>query len=1243
MLRFIRVIGAVAAGTAVLLLITAGAGWLLFDPNDYRGTIAEEFRRATGRELAIEGQIRLRIWPRPSLQVSDLVIANSPGASRPEFITIADVGLDLALRPLLGGRLEFTRVKLSGLDALLETDAEGIGNWETGTRAPLSDMGSPAPVIDMLILEQVLIAYRSNGANRPIELRLERAKILDAPLDGHGRISATGSLSEESWDIQGTFGPRRTGTNGAVRFPLSLSLEIAGADVETTGHIDTPFGEPHLALQISVQGLEVADLIASSGVVFDQLGPYGFFAELTGNMRELELRGIQARAAGIDVVGEASIDLRVAQTPDIRFRNLNLSWRGVHDGLPHAAKVERFGVRLQTDIGRVEVDYAGRISEIGFAGSGRIGRSAGARDSPFDVELETTFGDAIVHLDAAVQPHESGPTGSAELRITGPDIVVPADAVGLQLPLSGPYDLQANVVRGAGSSLGLTLGLKMESLDVSLAGEVPATHFRPEDWASHLLGARLTASANGPEVANWMKTFGVDMPLQGAFKATANLASSRLDAKVGVAGITTRYEVSAAASLDQGPSSDRPIILRDLHGEVNLSGKDGTWIASSLELEELGLGPYAGHIKFRDNSLQASFELALWEGKLRLDGTAELRPDALNSGLKSIESFGAEISLSGRDTNRLIEPFGWKMGLGGAFQAEVRASGNLRKAVVRDLRISAGDAHLRGNAAMEFFEPGPGIMSIPAVKILAVRGIEAAWNSHADSRVGTLTLKHASLSRDAIDAAIRLSATGEVDDRQFAVHGEGGSWIDFVDSTSPYRITLEGDAVGNAFSTKGVLGKPLGSGLNRLAFDVRGNDLADLSALTGMDLPNTRPFGVSGVASFGSLFVSLKQLSARVGKSDLSGALTLDLASAPPIMKGRLISNVIDLQDISTSEKDGILSEFAAEEAEENARLHGEVPLPVEILQSLDADFGIKINELRYAGAKLTDTSLLVKGNEGHIAVELLGANVGQTGLEGQADLDVTLEVPTAVVRFSGKDIDVGRLLKAFDVTDLITASADVEARVQGRGRSVHKILESLDGSVSIVAADGRIESKFFDVVVSDLARELLPWRPKSQHTDINCFVARFDVQDGVATTKGLLFDTTRATIAGEGKINLGSEQLEFTLRPNPKEMTLVSLAFPIDVRGTIAAPKFRPNKKALAIDAAKVAVATAINPLGILVPFVRAGIGDKNPCVAALEEASSGAFPQQAEPKGLGGKLLKGLGGAVKGIGGAVNKVLGQ
>ena len=1243
-MRILRVFAIALAIAATLLLIVAGTVWQLFDANDYRDVIAAELGQATGRELGIQGRIELKIWPRPWLRVSDLTLANFPGGSKPAFVTIREVEAEIALRPLLRGRLDIARVKIRGLDVLLETDVEGNGNWEIGTDAePASGMASTLPTIDMLILEDVRISYWNRDIERALELRLVQAQIRDASLRTQGRLSATGSFNEQPWSVQGTFGPLSAEANGVDRLPMSIALSIAGADVNVAGHIDAPLRDPRPTLRISVLGRELADLLGASGVITDSMGSYEFSADLAGQPSQIKLQGIQGTMDGVGMGGEAVINFRDPQTPNIDFRHLELIWQGVDDGLPHAAQVDRLNVRLNSNIGRVEAGYAGRISGVEFAGSGRIGRAAAAENSSFDLKFDTTFGDAHVHLDGAVQPHASGPTGNADFRISGPDILVPAKALGLRLPLLGPYDLTANIVRGAGSPLGLTLGLKMVSLEARVAGEVPAKQFQPEDWVSHLLAARLTATASGPEVAAWMKTFGMDAPLQGAFKVEARLANAVLDGKVEVQDVNTRYEVSAKASIDRGPSPELPIIFSNPRGEAKLSGKDGTWLASSLGLSGFRLGPYAGRIQFHEESLKGSFELTLWEGKFGLDGSARLNPDFLSTGLKALESFEAGIWVSGADVSRLFEPLGWKTQIDGAFRAEGRASGNPKKVVLRDLQIAAGDTRLRGSAAVEFFEPIAGIASVPVIKVLSVRDVQASWSDRPGSRSGKLNLKRASLSRDTVDAAIILSIAGELDDRRFEVDGQGGPWSSLADAASPYRIALKGRVDQDVFSTVGVLGKPFGGGLNRLTFDVRGSDLANLNAVTGMDLPNTRPFDVSGIASFGSLVVSLKQLVARVGKSDLNGSLTLDLVSVPPNMTGRLTSKLIDLKDIPVPATDGTLSDPDAEEIGESVRLHGETPLPVDILRSLNADFGIKVDELRYGGARLTDTSLLVRGSAGHITLDLLGASVGQTGLEGQADLDVTADVPAAVIRFKGQNIDVGQLLKTFDVTDLITASANVELGVQGRGDSLHDILQSLDGSASIVADGGHIDSKYFDLVVSDLARELLPWRPKKQHTDINCFVARFDIQDGVATTEGLLLDTARATIVGEGSVNLGTEELEFTVRPNPKEVSLLSLAFPIDIRGTIAAPKFRPNKKALAIDAAKVAVATAINPLGILVPFIKAGMGDKHPCVVALEEASSGGVVQQAKPKGFGGQLLKTLGGAVKGIGGAVDKVLGK
>ena len=76
----------------------------------------------------------------------------------------------------------------------------------------------------------------------------------------------------------------------------------------------------------------------------------------------------------------------------------------------------------------------------------------------------------------------------------------------------------------------------------------------------------------------------------------------------------------------------------------------------------------------------------------------------------------------------------------------------------------------------------------------------------------------------------------------------------------------------------------------------------------------------------------------------------------------------------------------------------------------------------------------------------------------------------------------------------------------------------------------------------------------------INCLDGRFRITNGRANTSALLFDTSRVTIAGLGNVDLATETLDFKLMRQPKKARLVSLAVPINVRGTLASPRAAPD-----------------------------------------------------------------------------------
>src|ERR1700737_833070 len=141
-----KILGAVVGGLAVLLVAALLAVWLLVNPNDYKPRIAAAVRDATGRELVLQGDIKLSVFPWIALELGPASLGNPPGFSEQPFLSFKHAAVRARLLPLLAKRLEVGRVEVDGLDLRLLKNAEGKGNWEGfGRSAPAAD-AAKAPV-----------------------------------------------------------------------------------------------------------------------------------------------------------------------------------------------------------------------------------------------------------------------------------------------------------------------------------------------------------------------------------------------------------------------------------------------------------------------------------------------------------------------------------------------------------------------------------------------------------------------------------------------------------------------------------------------------------------------------------------------------------------------------------------------------------------------------------------------------------------------------------------------------------------------------------------------------------------------------------------------------------------------------------------------------------------------------------------------------------------------------------------
>ncbi len=131
----------VSIGGLIVLLIAV----LLIAPffislEDYKPEIAEKVKEATGRDLKIDGEISLSLFPTVAVEVNGVSLANYPQGQTQEMISLEQMALELQVLPLLSKEVVIDRFVLVKPIINLEVDKDGNPNWNLeGQSATASD------------------------------------------------------------------------------------------------------------------------------------------------------------------------------------------------------------------------------------------------------------------------------------------------------------------------------------------------------------------------------------------------------------------------------------------------------------------------------------------------------------------------------------------------------------------------------------------------------------------------------------------------------------------------------------------------------------------------------------------------------------------------------------------------------------------------------------------------------------------------------------------------------------------------------------------------------------------------------------------------------------------------------------------------------------------------------------------------------------------------------------------------
>ncbi|PKU21881.1 AsmA family protein [Telmatospirillum siberiense] len=424
-----------------------------------------------------------------------------------------------------------------------------------------------------------------------------------------------------------------------------------------------------------------------------------------------------------------------------------------------------------------------------------------------------------------------------------------------------------------------------------------------------------------------------------------------------------------------------------------------------------------------------------------------------------------------------------------------------------------------------------------------------------------------------------------------------------------------------ALTAKGNIKAPMtGEGVDLLLF-VEGESLAGLNRGGELVSPPVGP--VKGFAHLTDIDGGwrLADLKLGLGHSDLSGDVALRVRGPRPSVEAHLTSSVVDFGELTGGRTE------VAKPKTEASRLFPDDALPLSWLTMTDASVAWKIDRLVSEGLNIQQVSLSLSDNNGKLLVTPdVGALAGGKA-NGSLSVDASGKVAAVRLTLDADKVVMGDLLKAFNVSQNIHgARTALHLTFKGNGNSVRAIMARASGEVSLVVDKGTIDDAYADVVALDLLRQVAPWT-QQKNTQMQCLVSRFSVADGMAHSEGLLFDTDAMTVSGQGSVNLANELLDLTVAPKPKDASLISMALPLDIGGTLLHPTVTPNRGAIVKGVAGVAGAIALGPLGILVPLVSAGSDDGNACLAAINQAKKPVpSPKKGGAKGPAAEIGKAL-----------------
>lgn len=502
-----------------------------------------------------------------------------------------------------------------------------------------------------------------------------------------------------------------------------------------------------------------------------------------------------------------------------------------------------------------------------------------------------------------------------------------------------------------------------------------------------------------------------------------------------------------------------------------------------------------------------------------------------------------------------------------------------------------------------------------------------------DSPLGTnlrLTVDSATPQAGADSVRLLFRGSGKYRGHPFQLDGWADSPVALLErADAAYRLEIAARAGTTRGRAHGALSVPIDPARFRVNVELSGNDLEDLYPLLGLAVPSTPPYRLTGELARDGRVFALHDMTGRVGDSDVQGQVRIDLEGGRPHLQADLQSSNLDLDDLGGllglppgSGKDESASPRQREEAQRRAASPHLLPdrdYDLRKLNSMDATVHLHADRVDAGKWPVDSFAMNLQLRDGLLELDPLDVGFAGGKVAGKVRLDARHEVIAAGAELGLREIELGRLLPDMKPANVGRLGGRVD--LSGRGNSIADMFATADGEVQAAMGAGRFSNLLLELAGLDVAETLKFLVGKDRTVRLRCAYGDFAFEDGVMQARSLVFDTSDTVVFGSGTVRFDEEKLAMEIRPQPKDVSPLSLRGPLEIGGTLKDPQFSPKPKPLLARALAAAALYAVAPPAALLAFIETGPGEDIDCHGSGPARASRAEQAEADPEREGGE----------------------